>query len=234
LILFAFVENEVLVYRYYFFNRLKQRNPHMKFWELMKWSVRWTFLGPPPESKSLSDRRRRRRRDVVSEEIDTIDRESAGGLSSLRWSILPWVVSNRKSTQRERESSVHRKLEHSSSCADQNQTDECPVNCSSRTLEGGASKPNDVNYLTDDIMGDLAGTQTDDAMEYIYADLLMAYGDYPNTITEDSAMLTAQFPLVVSDDPFSPTSNTPGFHQSSEMAPGSFPSMIDYHDDVYD
>eukprot|EP00980_Cylindrotheca_fusiformis_P010687 scaffold2391_cov113-Cylindrotheca_fusiformis.AAC.4 len=37
----------VLVYRYSFFHRLKQRNPHMNQWELLWWSCRWSFLGPP-------------------------------------------------------------------------------------------------------------------------------------------------------------------------------------------
>jgi hypothetical protein len=40
----------VIVYRYYYYNRLKQRSPHMSFWEQMRWTWRWTFLGPLPEN----------------------------------------------------------------------------------------------------------------------------------------------------------------------------------------
>lgn len=41
----------VLIYRHSFFHRLKQRNPHMTNWELLWWSCRWSFLGPPRVSR---------------------------------------------------------------------------------------------------------------------------------------------------------------------------------------
>jgi hypothetical protein len=41
----------VLIYRYAYFFRLKQRNPHMKGWELIRYTWRWSFLGPPPSKR---------------------------------------------------------------------------------------------------------------------------------------------------------------------------------------
>jgi hypothetical protein len=41
----------VLIYRYSFFHRLQQRNPHMSKWELFWCSCRWSFLGPPRASQ---------------------------------------------------------------------------------------------------------------------------------------------------------------------------------------
>ena len=46
-----------MVYRYYFYMRLKQRNPHMTFCELMHWTWRWSFLGPPPEPDNTTSTR---------------------------------------------------------------------------------------------------------------------------------------------------------------------------------
>lgn len=43
----------VLIYRYGFYLRLKQRHPHMSHWELLHHTYRWTFLGPPLTSASL-------------------------------------------------------------------------------------------------------------------------------------------------------------------------------------
>jgi hypothetical protein len=43
----------VLIYRYSFFHRLQQRNPHMSKWELFRCSCRWSFLGPPRVSQKI-------------------------------------------------------------------------------------------------------------------------------------------------------------------------------------
>jgi hypothetical protein len=44
----------VLIYRYAFFHRLKQRHPEMPFWELFHLTYRWSFLGPPPDPTARS------------------------------------------------------------------------------------------------------------------------------------------------------------------------------------
>jgi hypothetical protein len=41
----------VLIYRRAYFFRLKQRNPHMSGSELLRYTWRWSFLGPPPDNK---------------------------------------------------------------------------------------------------------------------------------------------------------------------------------------
>jgi hypothetical protein len=41
----------VLIYRHAYFFRLKQRNPHMSGSELFRYTWRWSFLGPPPDTK---------------------------------------------------------------------------------------------------------------------------------------------------------------------------------------
>jgi hypothetical protein len=45
----------VLIYRYAFFHRLKQRHPGMPFWELFHLTYRWSFLGPPPDPTARSN-----------------------------------------------------------------------------------------------------------------------------------------------------------------------------------
>jgi hypothetical protein len=45
----------VLIYRYAFFHRLKQRHPEMPFWELFHLTYRWSFLGPPPNPLATSN-----------------------------------------------------------------------------------------------------------------------------------------------------------------------------------
>jgi hypothetical protein len=43
----------VMIYRYGFYLRLKQRHPEMSHWELYHHTYRWTFMGPPPGSATL-------------------------------------------------------------------------------------------------------------------------------------------------------------------------------------
>jgi hypothetical protein len=45
----------VLIYRYAFFHRLKQRHPEMPFWEIFHLTYRWSFLGPPPKPTAKSN-----------------------------------------------------------------------------------------------------------------------------------------------------------------------------------
>lgn len=52
--------SNLIVYRYYHYNRHKQRNPHLPFYTLLRWTFRWTFLGPPPEQNTESVERPRR------------------------------------------------------------------------------------------------------------------------------------------------------------------------------
>lgn len=42
----------VLIYRYGFFLRLKQRHPNLNRWELLGYTWRWSFMGPPPGLKT--------------------------------------------------------------------------------------------------------------------------------------------------------------------------------------
>jgi hypothetical protein len=44
----------VLIYRYAFFHRLKQRFSKMPFWERFHLTYRWSFLGPPPNPTARS------------------------------------------------------------------------------------------------------------------------------------------------------------------------------------
>jgi hypothetical protein len=41
----------VLIYRYAYGFRLKQRHPYISGWDLMRCAWRWSFLGPPPEKR---------------------------------------------------------------------------------------------------------------------------------------------------------------------------------------
>lgn len=43
----------VMIYRYGFYLRLKQRHPEMSHWELYHHTYRWTFMGPPPGSATV-------------------------------------------------------------------------------------------------------------------------------------------------------------------------------------
>jgi hypothetical protein len=45
----------LLIYRYAFFHRMKQRHPLMPFWELFHLTYRWSFLGPPPNPTARSN-----------------------------------------------------------------------------------------------------------------------------------------------------------------------------------
>jgi hypothetical protein len=49
----------VLVYRFAFYLRLRQRNPHLTKWELFQHTWRWSFLGPPPNARQLDPVRAR-------------------------------------------------------------------------------------------------------------------------------------------------------------------------------
>lgn len=46
----------VLVYRFAFHLRLKQRNPHLTRWELFQYTWRWSFMGPLPNANEPSNR----------------------------------------------------------------------------------------------------------------------------------------------------------------------------------
>ncbi|VEU44444.1 unnamed protein product [Pseudo-nitzschia multistriata] len=47
----------LVIYRYFHFVRLRQRNPYVPFRILLQWTFRWTFLGPPPGARRDSSQK---------------------------------------------------------------------------------------------------------------------------------------------------------------------------------
>jgi len=218
----------VMVYRYYFFQRLKQRNPHMSFRELVQNSWRWTIMGPPPESKprkasgaqhtqdrvSPSSKSNRVASQSIGERSSNLGNKSSLGFSS-------WLSSVTSVTGRTRQSTtirIENQLEESAVSTKMQPEDTCLDRRNSR--EAQDAYLDDVSYLEDDAM-DLPENGLDDTIQNIEADLLMSYGEFPNMLTEDSVMVATEFPSMIGTDSFSHIP-TPGFeddvvrHEPSE------------------
>jgi hypothetical protein len=199
-----------MVYRYYYFNRLKQRYPHMSFYELMHWTWRWNFLGPPPEPKSLY--------------------ESRGG-SKLRSLFFSRLKSKEESVEKGRASVANQPIVGSKS---ELYSMDFP---SIRTDDSAIIGDQDlVNVLADDFMGQ-EQPKDEYFMDLFSADLLMSYGDFPNTLSEQPVMVTAQFPTMIGRNSYStkPTKECAiqdDFSPPNEGDTGLYPSII--KDDVFD
>ena len=99
-------------------------------------------------------------------------------------------------------------------------------------LEMSSSRPgnneqpddyNNVNFLDDDIMG-TDQVESWDTFDSFAADMIMAYGEFPNTLAEETVVVTQEFPSMVQQDSFSHMA-TPGFTEEVERYSYSQPSM---------
>jgi hypothetical protein len=202
-----------MVYRYYFINRLKQRYPHMSFCDLLHWTWRWTFLGPPPEPKSSAE-----------------NTSNTPKFGSLFFSLLQ---SNEKSADIDRSSftkqhDVDATSELDSMDFSSSREDDCAI----------VEKHGHVKGVADDFFGQ-EPPQDQYLMDFLSADLLMSYGDFPNTITEEPVMITAQFPTMIGRNSYY-AKPTPGFANATQddFSPrntgddGQYPTIIE--DDDFD
>jgi hypothetical protein len=163
-----------MIYRYYYFNRLKQRHPHMSFCELLHWTWRWTFLGPPPEPKSFSESDRgssnasKRRRPFFSKKETLEEPAQAVANQDIVGSKCELFSMNFPSISTNNDSAIVEDNDH-------------------------------VNVLVDEF---LCQEQPHDEylLEFFSADLLMSYGDFPNTLSEEPLMAIAQFPIMIGLD----------------------------------
>ncbi|KAG7352305.1 hypothetical protein IV203_008353 [Nitzschia inconspicua] len=204
-----------MVYRYYFFNRLRQRNPHMSFWELMRWTCRWTFLGPPPGAKPMSERDRS---PTPSSKIRSL------------------FSSNGKSCKQSTKGQIVRE-NHQRDMTSESAGGE--IGGVSFGPDGSVMINNDdPNVLIDDLMGQ--EQQYDQyLMDFLCGDLLMSYGEFPNTLTEDPVVVTANFPTMIERDSYShiPASGLANAWQydhapTLDGCASPYPNM--FLDDVYD
>lgn len=86
---------------------------------------------------------------------------------------------------------------------------------------------NNVNFLEDDIMG-VEQVENVDTFDSIAADLIMAYGDFPNTLSEENVVVTAEFPALIHKDSFSHMP-TPGFDDDMQKYTYSSPPAAQPH-----
>jgi hypothetical protein len=214
--IFVFLPFAVMVYRYYYFNRLKQRYPHMSFWGLMHWTWRWSFLGPPPEPTKTSE-----------------SGKSSSGTSKVKSLMFSSQGAREQSRPEEGDDNGNQRDTGSESDVDEK-------DLSSFRTDGSATieRHDHPNIPVDDVM-DQQQTENKYLMDFLRADLLMSYGDFPNTLSEETVMFTADFPTMIGPDSYSCMS-TPGpltDYRNDLLPPTdgnamSYPTII--KDDVYD
>ena len=206
-----------VVYRRNLYMRLKQRHPHLPRGELLRRTWRWTFLGPPTESRTS-------RKGTVLEEMvpDTDDDFRGSTKSSL-------VTSSRQDTERATRiglpnEEVLAEIPHSKGTT-MLPTGLIMVGGTDMLTRRGTNMLSIVSPMSgnscvpvlDDCFDDGAPADIDN----VRADLSMFYADFPNMLVEDSIKMTLNapqaFPTTMRDS-FRVTRNNGG------GIPDSFPT----------
>jgi hypothetical protein len=176
----------VVIYRRKVYMRLKQRYPHLTQGELFRRTWRWTFLGPPKDSKR-------------SQAPDTVD-------DFRRATESPLMTSARQDTERETRIGLPNEV----ALAEIPDSKGATMMASGSILVSGTSmlSRRGANVLSSDIdmvspmSGDSGVPMLDDCfddgapadIDNVMADLMMSYADFPNMLVEDSVMVTMDAP----------------------------------------
>jgi hypothetical protein len=210
-----------IVYRRNFYLRLKQRHPHLTQGELLRRTWRWTFRGPPKESK-----RSRKGAGVLEEMVPDTDDGFRRATKS------PLVISARQDTERE----TRIGLPNEEALAEiPDSKGAAMLSSGSITVVGNNMLSRGADMLSAGICmvspmsGDSAVPVLDDCfddgvpadIDNFMADLRMSYADFPNMLMEDSVMVTLDAPQAFPtrmQDSFRVTANNGG------GIPQSFPT----------
>lgn len=124
--------------------------------------------------------------------------ENGGGSGTVA-QIRNWLFLNGKASQRDGDDNPR----------DTSESEEgAPGSDSSESDDSGVVDDRGPNIFSDDVSGrDHCTNQP--MLEYLHADLLMSYGDFPNILTEEPVMVTAEFPTMIGQDSYNNNNNIP-------------------------
>ena len=201
----------VIVYRYAYYFRLKHRNPHMTEWELFQHTWRWSFLGPPPNSRQ----RPQQRKSMSSSAFENPNRPNI----QQQLSNIPGNAATRDSRPSTDQSlaSVSAGQEHhtlSSAMADDSAMFSTELDNTQQQRIDSEDIQTFSGMIADDVYA-AAGSDSapgeglnyniydmndDDCIYDVMSDLMVTYSDYPNVLSDDAIMVATNFPIIVIGD----------------------------------
>jgi hypothetical protein len=172
----------VLIYRYGFYLRLKQRHPELSHWELLHHSWRWSFMGPPPGS--------------VSNKPTT----SKSMISETGSTNIQMSPSHKEGEKKIRPSSNH--VVQEDGCGDEDQASS--MDSWKQNVDNTGDVVGGVNMLDDELFDTPAPVET------FVSDMMYSYSEFPNMAAEnDMVVVSASFPTMVDQFPVSNVGDTP-------------------------
>jgi hypothetical protein len=186
----------LLVYRGMNFFRLKQRNPKMSTWKLVRLTFRWSFLGPPhwataKTNKISSDN------DEDADEAATIRSSWAGDAKTQYTASAKRHKTTGDNDEDSDEAATIRSGTTEAVSSVGVSSENVPVSTGNPAMSSSVMPVG--SFGTDPIRGfDHLESPIDEAEMYVMlADIDMSYFEFPDMLTEDTVMVVTQFPTMV-------------------------------------